>query len=88
MQNQIAPETKLGFLVTEIGSGLTFANLALTARPSDHDKIQRNTKNARVAYNSVLRFRKTVQLDEVQNEKLEAAIEKLREVLRRLGEAV
>jgi hypothetical protein len=75
------------FLMTEVGTGLTFAEIALGAG-DDLDKIERNTLNARKAYEAVLRFRDRVQMSEVQSEALDRKIKQLRTDLLQLGEGL
>ena len=78
----------LVFLFTEIETGLTFADIALGAKPHDVDKIRRNTANARTAYDTVLRFRSRVDVDEAGAKRLEAVLAQLRAALLELGESV
>jgi hypothetical protein len=73
------------FLFTEIESGLTFAELASTAAPTQVEKIQRNLRNARAAYRAVLRFRGQVDMDEKAISQLNAGMKKLKIVLDRLS---
>jgi hypothetical protein len=84
---QIDVRTGFGFLMTEIQTGLTFASIALTAG-DDLNKLVRNSDNAKLAYDTVLRFRDRVQMNEQAAAQLEAGLEKLRVCLRELGEDV
>jgi hypothetical protein len=54
----------------------------------DLDKIERNTLNARKAYEAVLRFRDRVQMSEVQSEALDRKIKQLRTDLLQLGDGL
>ena len=76
------------FLLTEIKVGLTFAHTALTAKPGEKDKIERNSKNARKAYDALLHFHPQVSLSEEESAKFEAGKNKLEAALRVLGEFV
>ena len=76
------------FLRTELQTGLTFARVALSARPNDIDKIQRDTKNAREAYDSFLKFRERVSLSEDEKQEITEQAEKLKDALRKLGQSL
>lgn len=76
------------FLFTELQTGLMFADLALSVKPYETDKIQADTANARNSYESFLKFRERVELSEAQRRALNAALEKLKSALRALGEPV
>jgi len=76
------------FVFTELQTALTFVDLALSANPSETDKIAADTKNARIGYDSALRFRERVSLSESEEARFQAEIQKLRTALRNLGEAV
>ena len=84
---QIDPRTGFGFLMVEVQTGLTFASIALTAG-DDVNKLARNSENAKLAYDTVLRFRDRVQMNDGAAAELEAGLEKLRIDLRKLGEDV
>ena len=72
------------FLKTELQTGITFADVALTARYAD--KVERNKANARKAYDTALRF-----LEKTRPEcasQLETLIKHLRSKLEALGESL
>jgi len=75
------------FLVTEVETGLTFARIALDEK-TDEDKITRNTRNARAAFDAVLRFRDRVALGAPEAALLERTMADLRRNLVQLGEDV
>ena len=75
------------FLLTEARTGLTFSTIALGAE-DDVYKIDRNTANARAAYDTVLRFRSGLVLSESQQGNLDALVTQLRANLLKLGEGV
>jgi len=72
-------------LLAEIQRGLVFAELATDAAPH---VAQRNTAKAGEAYVAALRFRPLVHLDAEASERVGAALERLKNALRELGEAV
>ena len=74
----------LRFLLTEVHCGLTFANIARSAKPAQTDKIERNIRNAWTAYNTVLRFRHRFQLDSVATAELNCELEQLRTAIQAL----
>ena len=49
-RNQLDRETGKGFLLAELRTGMTFAQLALTAHEFETAKIQRERANARKAF--------------------------------------
>lgn len=88
MDSRISQTPGLDFLLTEIETGLTFANLANSSQPEEGDKVVRNVKNARTAYDKVLQFRQRVKLDKAANAKLDASLKRLQTALQDLGEGV
>ena len=80
--------TGLDFLRTEISSGMTFAQLAREAQPFEIGKAERNRRNARLAYDTVLRFRGRVRMSKEATRTLESELARLRLTLKELGEAV
>ena len=74
--SQVGRGIRLGFLMVEAQTGLTFAEIALDAR-RDMAKVRRNTENARRAYDTVLRFTDRVELTPSENAELTAMVEKL-----------
>ena len=74
----------LGFLRTELETGLMLARIARSAKRAD--KRDRNLLNARKAYEAVLRFMPGVMLTTSQTEELKKKLERLKKELRALGE--
>jgi hypothetical protein len=83
-----ADEGGAEFLLTEMNTGITFAKLAVSARKTDSKKMERNRKNARKAYDSLLHFQDRVALSAQQAAALKAGKKQLQQLLRALGEAV
>ncbi|HKD85066.1 MAG TPA: hypothetical protein VKB58_09985 [Terriglobales bacterium] len=78
---------KEDFILIEIESGITFAKLALDAR--DTEKLSRNRKNARRAYDTALGFLQEGAIkDEAVKQKIFVALAALRQNLLQLGEKV
>ncbi len=73
-------------LKTDLKVGLTFAAIAL--QRSDDLERQRNRRNARVAYETVLRFAKRVPLAPSDKAEIESRAAELRAALLQLGESV
>jgi len=76
----------LGFLRTELETGLTLARIARSAKRPD--KRNRNLLNAKKAYEAVLRFMRGVMLTNSQSRELKNKLERLKKELRTLGENV
>lgn len=76
------------FMITEIQSGLTFANLAQKSYPKEPGKIQRDTANARKAYDNVLHFLQKISFTEEETEKIQAGLGQLKSALQALGESL
>jgi len=74
----------VGFLKTELETGITFANLALSA--TDERKVARNTANARKAYDTAMKFMVGASLGADDSALLDPRLEKLRRQLVALGE--
>ncbi len=85
---QLLPEIGRDFLLAELKTGMTFAKLALSAPDYDRVKIERDTRNARKAYDSFLRFRRRVNLTDAENTELQTAADQLKQALRNLGEKI
>jgi hypothetical protein len=79
--------TGLEFLMTEVRTGLTFSEIALSGN-DDLDKIQRNTWNARKAYDAILRFRDRVGMSKADSDALDSGMAQLRTNLLKLGETI
>jgi hypothetical protein len=83
---QLTPEIGKGFLLAELRTGMTFAQLALSAEQFEGHRTERNRHNARKAYDSYLRFRARVALSDADQAELEEYASQLRSILRQLGE--
>ena len=81
-------DVSLEFLFTELSSGLTFASVALSAQPGDTEKIKRNSHNARIAYETILRFQPRVNMLDAEKTRLAEGLDELKKVLRSLGENI
>jgi hypothetical protein len=73
--------------MTEASVGLTFSAIALGAE-NDVCKADRNTDNARAAYDAILRFRPRLVLSNSECAKLDGLVTQLRANLLKLGEDV
>jgi hypothetical protein len=85
MEEEEFQRNRFNFLITEAHTGLTFADIALTV-PIDNEKRSRNTINARLAYDTVGRFRCDLILSESQEAELNGLLNKHRANLVQLGE--
>ena len=76
-------DAKVGyqFLLTELQSAFTFADLAATGDPREPDEIEFDKKNAYKAYQTVIRLRDRVALDDRQNAKLDSELKRVKEAL-------
>jgi Spy/CpxP family protein refolding chaperone len=79
-QNPLSVE----FLKTELETGITFAQLALSARRED--KIERTKANARKAYDTAVKFME--RLTPEKSAELDSLLQNLRTRLQDLGESV
>ena len=79
-------EVTANFLKNELQTGITFADLALTAR--HEDRRERNKANARKAYDTALRFMSTGSPTPKITAEMEDRLEHLRAQLKKLGETV
>ena len=77
-------QTRTDFLMTELSLGLTFAGIALGS--DDEAKTKRNCKNARNAYDSLVRFIGQVALTPADSLRLTQGMELLKSQLQTLGE--
>jgi hypothetical protein len=73
----------LSFLRTELETGLSFSRLALNANDPDTA-----TRNARLAYDTALRFLGRVALTPAESEELDAKFTQLKTALKNLGQTV
>ncbi|HEY6972623.1 MAG TPA: hypothetical protein VJA94_25670 [Candidatus Angelobacter sp.] len=88
MKTRPIQEAGLQFLLVEIDTGLTFARIAQAAQANSPRKFERNLQNARKAYDSALRFRRTSVLEPEQKTGVDSKLEQLKIALRELGEEV
>ena len=79
-------DSRIGFqfLLTELQSAFTFAGLAATGDPRAPDEIEFDKQNAHKAYDTVIRLRDRVALDDSQNAKLDSELKRVKEVLENL----
>lgn len=75
----------LQFLRAEIQSGLTFAGIARYAGPHEKEKFSRNFRNSRIAYETLLKFRDRVLLDEATRAEIDAGVDRLKNTLKLLA---
>ena len=84
--------TPYEFLLAQVQAGTAFTYIALReidlGDAADESKIIRNTDNARTAYDTALRFRDGVVMDEAAAATFETALNQLRNNLHDLGETV
>lgn len=79
-------EVTADFLKNELQTGITFADLALSAR--HNDRRERNKPNARKAYDTALRFMSTDSPTPNITAELKDRLEHLRDQLKQLGESI
>jgi hypothetical protein len=72
------------FLNVEADTGLMFANIAIES--DDSEKTTRNQANARLAYDTVLRFIGRVSLSAMEFDGLSSKMGRLKADLQKLGE--
>ena len=77
-------KTSAAFLKTDVETALTFSGIAL--QTSDENKKQRNTKNARRGYDSILRFVGRIPIGAEDAEFLSSKLQRLKTELQKLGE--
>src|SRR5689334_10601528 len=75
------------FLLTELNTGLTFVRIALTNK-KDREKVVRNQANARLAHDTILRFKLRVPLTPAQQVDFDEKFATVKECLQQLGEPV
>jgi hypothetical protein len=73
------------FLMTEIACGLTYVDLAKSARPEEREKYKRRVGCARKAYGAVLRFYGKVAMSDRETTQLSAGLSRLEAELQELG---
>jgi hypothetical protein len=74
------------FLKNELQTGITFADLALSAK--HEDRRERNRANARKAYDTALHFMSTLSPTSEIPAELKDRLEHLRTRLKQLGETI
>ena len=79
-------EAGFQFLLVETDTGLTFARIAQAAQRNSPRKFERNLQNARKAYDSAMRFRRTAVLEAEQKTAVDTKLDQLKIALRALGE--
>ena len=79
-------EITADFLKNELQTGITFADLALSAKHDD--RRERNKANARKAYDTALRFMSTLSPTPETTTELNDRLEHLRHQLKQLGETI
>jgi hypothetical protein len=79
-------EITADFLKNELQTGITFADLALTAKHDD--RRERNKANARKAYDTALRFMDTHSPTPEITTELKDRLKHLRDQLKKLGESI
>jgi hypothetical protein len=78
-------QTGAEFLKVELETGLTFANIALSAEPGS-EKRTKNQANALKAYETVIRLReRVVNPDQATNSAIQTGLDELRSALEELG---
>jgi hypothetical protein len=77
--------TAARFLQIDSEIALTFSDLALKAR--DDAKRANTTRTARKAYDTIMRLRKGIELTDVQRQKLDANLSRLKSELESLGQS-
>jgi hypothetical protein len=82
---EIFRNTGLDFLRTDLAIALTTTNIAATAAEGS-EKRQRNTRNARRAYDTILRLRERLVTTSGETKELDDKLLDLEVALARLGE--
>jgi hypothetical protein len=83
---RLVENTGFTFLITDLGLGMTFAQIASCA-PKGSAKRTRNQANARRAYDAISRIIPQASLDEKEREEVAGKLVQLRSALQELGEA-
>jgi hypothetical protein len=76
------------FLLTELNTGLTFVQIALGSRKYSRERVLRNQANARLAHDTLLRFKPRIHLTHTEQVNFDEKFAILQDGLRQLGEAV
>ncbi len=76
---------RLKALMADLAAGLGFAKLA-SERAADSAKRERNRRNARKAYDTVVKFAKNVTLASTEERALNDGLAKLKSALEQLGD--
>ncbi len=74
------------FVRAELLAGMTRANIARNA--SDDSKKQRNRREARKAYDAILRFLSQTVPSQEEKDQIDSKLKELKSALRSLGEEV
>ena len=80
--------SNIGFLFAELRTGLTFANIAISASADKPERIERSRKNARKAYDTLLKFQPRTSLSEAERIKFAVGLDELKKALRKLGDSI
>jgi hypothetical protein len=75
---------QLQFVLIELDTGATFCGVAKSS--SAPEKVNRNIKNARTAYDTALRFAREVNFDSKSKSEFDAKLDQLKSLLVSLGE--
>ena len=78
--------TMIKIIKTEMKVGLTFADIAL--QTYDRAKRQRNRTNARLAYDTVMRYCKASRFSDEDEREIQSCGARLKAALQQLGESV
>jgi hypothetical protein len=78
---KLGPKVGFQFLMVELQTGVTFADLAAAGDPREPDEIEFDKRNAQKAYDTVQRFRDRVFLNNQQTARLEAGLKRLKSAL-------
>lgn len=82
----MADRSAMAFLNAELHTGLAMSRVALVTRSKE--KKQRNRANARKAYDAILHYLPGSHMTPSEANDFELRLDKLREVLKSLGEAI
>jgi hypothetical protein len=81
---QRANSLKADFLRIDSQMALTFSGIALNA--GDPEKRKRTTLTARRAYDTIVRLRNDIELNQAEDDKLDINLQRLKNELQRLGQ--